>query len=114
MVSLVGNVVNLAQQIVRVVAIKLMEPVPMGASLVSMEIGVTNLAQLIVIQLNVSKPLDIAWVNANPDSMVTIATAPAQQIVIPWNVFRPLATAMRVVLLVSMVINAHKSALRIV
>ena len=112
-VSLLENVVNHALQIVRVVVIKLMGFVIMDASLVSTQMGVTDLARVIVIQVNVSKALEIVWVNVKPDSTVTIATTLVQQIVILLHVIRSLAIAMEIVLLVTMVTNAYKSALRI-
>ena len=52
-------------------------------------------------------------VNASLDSMVIIATPPVQKIVILMNVIRSLVTVVEAVLLVSMVTNAHISALRI-
>ena len=112
-VSLLENVVNHALQTVRVVVIKLMEFVIMDASLVSTQMGVTDLARVIVIRVNVYKALEIVWVNVKLDSMVTIATTLVQQIVILLHVIRSLAIAIQIVLLVSMATNAYKSALRI-
>ena len=112
-VSLLENVVNVALKNVRVAAIKLMESVTKVARLVSMGMSVIGFARVIVIQLDVSKALDIVLVNVKLDFMVAIATTPAPKTVIHQNVIRSQAPVLTTVLMVSMATNVCKFAQRI-